>query len=207
VRHASGSCEDKSRARWCLHRGTRSRTRGCSFSVIRRRAGPMSGRPPASDGPHDGYRRVPSIVVAGDRGTTWVQRTTRRVARRRPRGRPAVLAQPGGPARVHRVVLRDQRGRQPGPLRRGRRRSVTVRRDHRAGRRDELDLNAVVAQELPGPGSVFLQLDLRFLAPVRPGDVITGAVEVTGVGPATSPTRPSDPGPIPCRVLTSANAR
>ena len=40
-------------------------------------------------------------------------------------------------------------------------------------------LNAVVAEELPGPGSVFLQLDLRFLAPVRPGDVITGSVEVT----------------------------
>jgi acyl dehydratase len=40
-------------------------------------------------------------------------------------------------------------------------------------------LNAVVAEELPGPGSVFLQLDLRFLAPVRPGDVITGTVEVT----------------------------
>jgi acyl dehydratase len=40
-------------------------------------------------------------------------------------------------------------------------------------------LNAVVAEDLPGPGSVFLQLDLRFLAPVRPGDVITGAVEVT----------------------------
>jgi acyl dehydratase len=42
-------------------------------------------------------------------------------------------------------------------------------------------LNAVVAQELPGPGSVFLQLDLQFLAPVRPGDVITGDVEVTAV--------------------------
>ncbi len=40
-------------------------------------------------------------------------------------------------------------------------------------------LNAVVAEELPGPGSVFLQLDLRFLHPVRPGDVITGTVEVT----------------------------
>ena len=40
-------------------------------------------------------------------------------------------------------------------------------------------LNAVVAEDLPGPGRVFLQLDLRFLAPVRPGDVITGAVEVT----------------------------
>ncbi|RTL67749.1 MAG: MaoC family dehydratase [Pseudonocardiaceae bacterium] len=40
-------------------------------------------------------------------------------------------------------------------------------------------LNAVVAEELPGPGSVFLQLDVAFKAPVRPGDVITGAVEVT----------------------------
>jgi acyl dehydratase len=42
-------------------------------------------------------------------------------------------------------------------------------------------LNAVVAQELPGPGSVFLQLDLTFRAPVRPGDVITGTVVVTSV--------------------------
>ncbi len=42
-------------------------------------------------------------------------------------------------------------------------------------------LNAVVARELPGPGSVFLQLDLRFLAPVRPGDSITGTVQVTAV--------------------------
>lgn len=40
-------------------------------------------------------------------------------------------------------------------------------------------LNAVVAEELPGPGSVFLQLDVAFKAPVRPGDVITGSVEVT----------------------------
>ena len=40
-------------------------------------------------------------------------------------------------------------------------------------------LNAVVAEDLPGPGTVFLQLDLRFLAPVRPGDVITGSVAVT----------------------------
>lgn len=42
-------------------------------------------------------------------------------------------------------------------------------------------LNAVVAEELPGPGSVFLQLDLRFLAPVRPGDTITGTATVTAV--------------------------
>ena len=39
-------------------------------------------------------------------------------------------------------------------------------------------LNAIVAEDLPGPGTVFLQLDLRFRAPVRPGDVITGSAEV-----------------------------
>ena len=44
-------------------------------------------------------------------------------------------------------------------------------------------LNAVVAEDLPGPGSVFLRLDLAFRAPVRPGDVITGTVEVTSVRP------------------------
>jgi acyl dehydratase len=42
-------------------------------------------------------------------------------------------------------------------------------------------LNAVVAQDLPGPGSVFLQVDWKFLAPVRPGDVITADVRVIGV--------------------------
>ena len=34
-------------------------------------------------------------------------------------------------------------------------------------------LNALVAEQLPGPGSVFLEVAWRFLAPVRPGDVIT----------------------------------
>jgi acyl dehydratase len=39
-------------------------------------------------------------------------------------------------------------------------------------------LNALVAEDLPGPGSVFLQVDWRFLAPVRPGDEITAEGEV-----------------------------
>ena len=39
-------------------------------------------------------------------------------------------------------------------------------------------LNAVVAERLPGPGTVFLNVAWDFLAPVRPGDQITGAVEV-----------------------------
>ena len=42
-------------------------------------------------------------------------------------------------------------------------------------------LNAVVAEELPGPGSVFLHVDWSFRAPVRPGDVITAEVEVLEV--------------------------
>jgi acyl dehydratase len=42
-------------------------------------------------------------------------------------------------------------------------------------------LNAVVAEDLPGPGSVFLSLALDFRAPVRPGDTITGEVEVVAV--------------------------
>jgi acyl dehydratase len=39
-------------------------------------------------------------------------------------------------------------------------------------------LNAVVAENLPGPGTVFLHVDWDFKAPVRPGDEITAEVEV-----------------------------
>ena len=42
-------------------------------------------------------------------------------------------------------------------------------------------LNAVVAEDMPGPGTVFLQVDWSFLAPVRPGDTITGRVKVLEV--------------------------
>ena len=42
-------------------------------------------------------------------------------------------------------------------------------------------LNAVVAEDLPGPGSVFLHVDWSLRAPVRPGDVITAEVEVLEV--------------------------
>lgn len=39
-------------------------------------------------------------------------------------------------------------------------------------------LNAIVAEDLPGPGTVFLNASWDFKAPVRPGDEITGSVEV-----------------------------
>ena len=44
-------------------------------------------------------------------------------------------------------------------------------------------LNAVVAEDLPGPGTVFLEVNWSFKAPVRPGDIITGEVEVRKARP------------------------
>ncbi len=40
-------------------------------------------------------------------------------------------------------------------------------------------LNAVVAEKLPGPGTVFMTVNWDFKAPARPGDRISGRVEVT----------------------------
>ena len=42
-------------------------------------------------------------------------------------------------------------------------------------------LNAVVSEDLPGPGTAFLQVNWSFRAPVRPGDKITGEVKVLKV--------------------------
>ena len=44
-------------------------------------------------------------------------------------------------------------------------------------------LNALVAEDLPGPGSVFLQVAWNFRAPVRPGDEITAEAEVLEMRP------------------------
>ena len=42
-------------------------------------------------------------------------------------------------------------------------------------------MHALVAEQLPGPGSVFLEVTWHFLAPVRPGDEITAEATVTSV--------------------------
>ena len=42
-------------------------------------------------------------------------------------------------------------------------------------------LSAVLGMDLPGPSSVFLEQRVRFLKPVRPGDTIVAALEVTRV--------------------------
>ncbi|MGR3494911.1 MaoC family dehydratase [Citreimonas sp.] len=42
-------------------------------------------------------------------------------------------------------------------------------------------ISAVIGEQLPGHGSVYLGQSLRFLAPVRPGDMVRAEVTVTGI--------------------------
>lgn len=42
-------------------------------------------------------------------------------------------------------------------------------------------VSAVIGEQLPGHGTVYLGQSLKFLAPVRPGDRVTAEVEVTAI--------------------------
>jgi len=42
-------------------------------------------------------------------------------------------------------------------------------------------ISAVIGEQLPGHGTVYLGQSLRFMAPVRPGDLVTAEVEVTEI--------------------------
>jgi 3-hydroxybutyryl-CoA dehydratase len=42
-------------------------------------------------------------------------------------------------------------------------------------------ISAVLGNDLPGPGSIYLAQTLKFLAPVHPGDTVTVSVEVTAI--------------------------
>ena len=42
-------------------------------------------------------------------------------------------------------------------------------------------LNALVGVDIPGPGTVFMSQELKFIAPVYIGDTITGEIEVLGI--------------------------
>lgn len=50
-------------------------------------------------------------------------------------------------------------------------------------------LHALVAMDLPGPGSVFLSQNWKFTAPVYIGDTITAEVEVLSVHPTKPVTQ------------------
>lgn len=42
-------------------------------------------------------------------------------------------------------------------------------------------ISAVIGEDLPGHGTVYLSQSLRFMAPVRPGDDLTAQVKVTAI--------------------------
>jgi 3-hydroxybutyryl-CoA dehydratase len=42
-------------------------------------------------------------------------------------------------------------------------------------------ISALLANDVPGPGTIYLGQELQFRAPVRPGDEVRCEVEVTGV--------------------------
>ena len=42
-------------------------------------------------------------------------------------------------------------------------------------------ISAVIGEQLPGHGTVYLGQSLKFLAPVRPGDLVKAQVEVTDI--------------------------
>ncbi|APO88360.1 MULTISPECIES: MaoC family dehydratase [Marivivens] len=42
-------------------------------------------------------------------------------------------------------------------------------------------ISAVIGEQLPGHGTVYLGQSLKFLAPVRPGDMVLAEVEVTNI--------------------------
>jgi 3-hydroxybutyryl-CoA dehydratase len=44
-------------------------------------------------------------------------------------------------------------------------------------------ISAVMGTQLPGPGTIYLSQQVKFLAPVRPGDTIKAVVEVVALRP------------------------
>ena len=50
-------------------------------------------------------------------------------------------------------------------------------------------ISAIIANQLPGPGTIYLKQDLSFLAPVHIGDTITGRVEIVELIPEKNRVR------------------
>jgi len=50
-------------------------------------------------------------------------------------------------------------------------------------------ISAIIANQLPGPGTIYLKQDISFLAPVRIGDTITARVEVLELTPEKNRVR------------------
>lgn len=58
-------------------------------------------------------------------------------------------------------------------------------------------ISAVIGEQLPGHGTVYMSQTLKFLAPVRPGDQVFAEVEVIGIDHARRRVR------LDCRCLVN----
>lgn len=50
-------------------------------------------------------------------------------------------------------------------------------------------ISAVIGTKLPGPGTIYLDQSLKFLAPVRIGDTVTARVEIIEIRPENNRVR------------------
>ncbi len=64
-------------------------------------------------------------------------------------------------------------------------------------------ISAVIGEQLPGHGTVYLGQSLKFLAPVRPGDLVHAEVKGIGIGQAARATGL----PLRCRRQEGARGR
>ena len=56
-------------------------------------------------------------------------------------------------------------------------------------------ISAVIGEQLPGHGTIYMGQSLKFLAPVRPGDTVVAEVEVIDIDPAKRRVR------LDCRCM------
>lgn len=67
-------------------------------------------------------------------------------------------------------------------------------------------ISALMATELPGPGSIYLSQSLRFKRPVRIDDEVTIRVEVTGIDPDTARATLATTGRVNGKVVVEGEA-
>ncbi len=124
--------------------------------------------------PPAGGTRAPTPPASEPSGCAGSRTSSRRATiidgqTHSPRHRRPRRAHPHGRAARHPAVHQDQQRQQPAALRRGGRTASRFGEIVVQGGVTSAILNAVVAEELPGPGTVFLNVSWDFRAPVRPG--------------------------------------
>ncbi|CAG2145743.1 (R)-specific enoyl-CoA hydratase [Cupriavidus yeoncheonensis] len=67
-------------------------------------------------------------------------------------------------------------------------------------------ISAALANRLPGPGTIYLSQNVRFKAPVRPGETVQVTVTVTGLHPEKQRVALSTVGKVQDRIVVDGDA-